>query len=112
MNESMGGTPLYKLTATEIARAIRARETTCKAVTRACLDRIAERDQDVQAVGVFGPRPGDRGRENEGPLNPQGALFGVPFNVKDIIDTSNMPTEYGSRYTPDSAHAPMQRVLR
>jgi amidase len=25
-----------------------------------------------------------------------GALIGVPFNVKDIIDTSDMPTEYGS----------------
>src|SRR6185503_2270186 len=26
----------------------------------------------------------------------RGPLFGVPFNAKDIIDTSDMPTAYGS----------------
>jgi Asp-tRNA(Asn)/Glu-tRNA(Gln) amidotransferase A subunit family amidase len=27
---------------------------------------------------------------------PSGPLHGVPFGIKDIIDTYNMPTEYGS----------------
>ncbi len=89
-------TPLYKLTATEIVKAICSGETTCEAVTRACLDRIAERDRDVQAWEYIDPDQAiaaARARDRE---TRRGPLFGVPFNVKDIIDTSDMPTEYGS----------------
>ncbi len=41
--------PLNEWTATEIVAGIDAGTTTCEAVTRACLDRIAERERDVQA---------------------------------------------------------------
>jgi Asp-tRNA(Asn)/Glu-tRNA(Gln) amidotransferase A subunit family amidase len=90
------GKRLNQLTATEIVQAIRSGDTTSEAVTRACLDRIAERERDVQAWQYINPdqaiaaaRARDRSRGD-------GALFGVPFNVKDIIDTADMPTEYGS----------------
>ena len=90
------GKLLNQLTATEIVQAIRAGETTCEAVTRACLDRIAERECDVQACQYIDPNQAiaaARARDRSGR---GGALFGVPFNVKDIIDTADMPTEYGS----------------
>lgn len=96
MSELRVRTPLHQLTATEIVSAIRSGETTCEAVTRACLDRIAERDAQVQAWEYIDPDQAisaARARDREGKGGP---LFGVPFNVKDIIDTSDMPTTYGS----------------
>lgn len=87
---------LNELTATEVVAAVKAGRTTCEAVTRACLERIEARDRDVQAWQYINPdqaiaeaRARDRGDKS-------GALVGVPFNVKDIIDTGDMPTEYGS----------------
>lgn len=89
-------TRLHELTATEIVAAIRSGRTTCEAVTRACLERIAERDPQVLAWQHVEPdaaiaRARALDRSGSG-----GPLFGVPFNAKDVIDTSDMPTEYGS----------------
>ncbi|MBI3918577.1 MAG: amidase [Betaproteobacteria bacterium] len=89
-------TVLNRLTATEIVAAVRSGRTTCEAVTRACLERIAERDALVQAWQYLNPDQAiaeakERDRSTRG-----GPLIGVPFSVKDIIDTSDMPTEYGS----------------
>ena len=91
--------PVAKLnewTAIEIVAAIAAGRTTCEAVAHACLDRIREREPEVQAWQYLDPeqviaqaRARDRGGR-------RGHLHGVPFGVKDIIDTCDMPTEYGS----------------
>jgi Asp-tRNA(Asn)/Glu-tRNA(Gln) amidotransferase A subunit family amidase len=88
--------PLNQLTATEIVGAIRAGETTCEAVTRACLERIAERERDVQAWQYIDPDQAIAAARARDRAGGDGALLGVPFNVKDIIDTADMPTEYGS----------------
>ena len=42
-------TPLHDLTATDIVAAVRSETTTCEAVTRACIDRIAKREPQVLA---------------------------------------------------------------
>jgi amidase len=88
--------PLNELSATEIANKIATGETTCEAVVRDCLARIAARDNVVKAFVNFDPelalaqaRAIDRGPR-------QGPLHGVPIGVKDIIDTADMPTEMGS----------------
>jgi Asp-tRNA(Asn)/Glu-tRNA(Gln) amidotransferase A subunit family amidase len=85
-----------ELTATEIVRAVGSREVTCEAVARACLERIGQREPAVQAWQFLDPdlvlaqaRALDR-RGTSGPLQ------GVPVGMKDIIDTHDMPTEYGS----------------
>jgi amidase len=87
---------LNELTATDIAQGVAAGNFTAEAVTRACLDRIAEREPIVQAWVNLDPdhalaqaRALDRGPN-------RGALHGVPLGVKDIIDTVDFPTEMGS----------------
>ena len=53
---------------------------------KACLNRIEERDPSVQAwVQVLPQEPTGIGR-----------LSGIPFGVKDIIETKGLATEFGS----------------
>ena len=88
--------PLNQLTATETVHAIGAGKTTAEAVARACLDRIAEREPRVEAWQFIDPDhviAQARALDRSGTV---GALQGVPIGFKDIIDTADMPTEYGS----------------
>lgn len=87
---------LNELTATEIVAAIGAGRTTCEAVARACLERIEAREPRVQAwAHLDGERVIARARAlDRGAV--RGPLHGVPFGVKDIIDTCDLPTEYGT----------------
>jgi amidase len=107
--------PLHELTATGIVESITAGQTSCEAVARACLERIAAREPQVQAWQYLDPeqviaqaRALDRGGR-------RGPLIGVPFALKDIIDTCDMPTEYGSpiykghRPAADAACAALSR---
>jgi amidase len=90
-------TRLNELTATEMAAAIASGSTTSEAVVRACIERIEAREPQVLAWQYFNAeqaiaqaRAADRGGGR------RGALGGVPFGIKDIIDTCDMPTEMGS----------------
>ncbi|MSQ52498.1 MAG: amidase [Betaproteobacteria bacterium] len=89
-------TPLHRLTATEIVAAVSRGATSAEAVARACLDRIAEREPHVKAWQYWDP---DQVLAQARVLDHaarSGPLAGVPFGIKDIIDTADMPTEYGS----------------
>jgi amidase len=89
-------TPLNELTATEIVQAIAAGEASCEAVARACLEHIAVREPRVLAWQYLDPeRVIEQARALDG-SGTRGPLHGVPFGIKDIIDTFDMPTEYGS----------------
>jgi Asp-tRNA(Asn)/Glu-tRNA(Gln) amidotransferase A subunit family amidase len=88
--------PLNELSATAIVAKIAAGETTCEAVTRDCIARIAARDGVVKAFVNF---DADHALEQARVLDrgpSRGPLHGVPIGVKDIIDTFDMPTEMGS----------------
>jgi Asp-tRNA(Asn)/Glu-tRNA(Gln) amidotransferase A subunit family amidase len=87
---------LNELSAAQAARAIAADETTCEALTAACLERIAERDEDVRAWAFIDRKQAlEQARELDR-MPRRGRLHGVPFGIKDIIDTADLPTEYNS----------------
>jgi amidase len=89
-------TRLNELTATQIAEAVTTGKTTCEAVVRACLERIALREPEVQAWHYLNPEPVIEYARALDKSGRRGPLIGVPFGIKDIIDTSDMPTECGS----------------
>ncbi len=88
--------PLNELTATEIVAATAAGQTTSEAVVRACLDRIASRDGEVHAWAHLDPEAALAAARAADTNAQRGPLAGVPFGVKDIIDTFDLPTEWGT----------------
>ncbi len=92
----MKARPLNHWTATEIAAAVNAGGLTCEAVTRACLDRIAEREGDVRAWAHVDPERAIAAARTIDKAGAKGPLAGVPFGAKDIIDSADMPTEWGT----------------
>lgn len=92
--------PLTGLTATAAADLIRRGEITSEALVGACLDRVAARQDALQAFVHIDPdhalraaRAADQARiEGKG----TGRLHGVPVAIKDVIETADYPTEHGS----------------
>lgn len=87
---------LHQLSATELARGLQSRSLTAEAVARACLARVAERDGELRAwVHVDEAQVLAQARVlDQGPV--RGLLHGLPVGVKDVFDTHDMPTQYGS----------------
>lgn len=83
-------------TARGIAAAVRAGILRPEAVAEAYLDRIAQREPDLHAFAFHDPA----GVRAEAAGRTAGLLAGVPVGVKDVLDTGDMPTEYGSRAYP------------
>jgi Asp-tRNA(Asn)/Glu-tRNA(Gln) amidotransferase A subunit family amidase len=84
------------LTATEMSRRLAAGETTSEALVAACLGRIAAREDAVGAWTWIDPEAAlARARAADREAR-RGPLHGIPVAIKDIIDTADMPTEYGS----------------
>ena len=92
----MTETPLHQLTASEIVAAIAARKTTAEAVARACLEHIAAREPQVEAWQFLDPDLVIQQARALDASGKGGALQGVPVGMKDIINTADMPTEYGT----------------
>jgi Asp-tRNA(Asn)/Glu-tRNA(Gln) amidotransferase A subunit family amidase len=88
--------PLNELSAGEIAAKIASGETTCEAVVRDCVGRIAARDDVVKAFVDFDPKLALAQARALDRAPSRGPLHGVPVGVKDIIDTFDMPTQMGS----------------
>ncbi len=88
--------PLNELSATEIASKIAAGETTCEAVVRDCLARIAARDKVVKAWVNFDQKLALAQARALDRAAARGPLHGVPIGLKDTIDTFDRPTEMGS----------------
>ncbi len=88
--------PSNELSATEAARRIASGRLTSEALVEACLARIFQREGDVRAWAALDPELALRQARarDKGPR--LGPLHGVPFAVKDILDTADLPTEYGS----------------
>ncbi len=89
--------PLNTLCAGQIAQMIRDGETTAAAVMAACLEHITQRESDVGAfIHLDAERAMERAKAaDKSPSD--GLLHGVPFGIKDIIDTADYPTGWGSQ---------------
>jgi Asp-tRNA(Asn)/Glu-tRNA(Gln) amidotransferase A subunit family amidase len=86
------------LTVVESARSLAAGESTVESIVRACLERIEAREPTVKAWEYLDPeRALARAIElDRVPSAARGPLHGIPLAVKDIFDTFDMPTGYGS----------------
>ena len=102
--QSNGSVPmknaLTELTGTEAARKIREGLVSSAELVKACLTRIEDTDGQLKAWAHLDPeaalaRAGelDAIRQSGKPI---GVLHGVPIGLKDIIDTSDLPTECGT----------------
>ena len=85
-----------ELGAGQIVAKIAAGETTCEAVMRDCIERIAARDGVVKAWVNFNPELALAQAHALDREPRRGPLHGVPIGIKDVIDTFDMPTEMGS----------------
>jgi len=90
----------FQMTAAEAARMIRDREISAEELVRSCLARIAARDADVRAWLYLDPdlaiRRAREADKHQAAGLPLGPLHGIPFGVKDVIDTLDMPTTQNS----------------
>ncbi|WP_100811633.1 amidase [Microbacterium sp. BR1] len=97
---------LWRLSATELAAGIRAREFSSREVVDAHLDRISAVNGDVNAATVVfvdqARDAADRADRVVAEGAPMGPLHGVPFTVKENIDLAGSATTQG---VPALAHA-------
>lgn len=82
------------LSAVELARRIEAGELSPRAVIELCADVIAAGEKDVGAFAALDLDGARHAAEN--PRLAAMPLRGLPVGFKDIFDTADFPTEYGS----------------
>ena len=91
---------LTHLGAVEAAAAIRDGQITSEELVDACLARIEETEESVQAWAFLDPQHARKQARFADEMRSRGqalgALHGVPVGIKDIIDTADMPTEDGT----------------
>jgi Asp-tRNA(Asn)/Glu-tRNA(Gln) amidotransferase A subunit family amidase len=87
---------ISRLSSNEALRRMEAGELTAETLVNAFIDRILERDALIGAWAYLErdlvlrhAREIDRGTW-------RGKLHGIPVDIKDVIDTAEMPTEYNS----------------
>ncbi len=84
------------LSAAALAAAIREGRLTAERATAACLARIEAREGEVRAWEWLNADRALRLARARDAEAPRGPLHGVPVGIKDLIDTADMPTAYGS----------------
>lgn len=92
----MSSPKLHELGAAQAAALLQRRELKAEDLVRACLERVAARDDDIHAfthVDAVSALAQARALD-AGPV--RGPLHGLPLGVKDLFDTTDLPTAYGS----------------
>jgi Asp-tRNA(Asn)/Glu-tRNA(Gln) amidotransferase A subunit family amidase len=106
----------HRLPATTLVRLIEDGDLTAETVVESCLARIAEREPVVRAWShLAGEAALAQARERDR-SSKQSLLNGVPFGLKDIFDSADIPTAYGSpiyvgcRTTADASASALPRA--
>lgn len=103
---------------TELHNRLLAGSLTSTELTRQCLDRIAEQNDQLRAVLTVDPTALEQAAEADRRIQdgrPLGFLDGIPILVKDNIDTAGLATTCGSRLLlgrPPAQDAQVIRLLR
>ncbi len=87
---------LATLSATQAAKALAQRDIKAEDLLLDCLNQIGMREPKVQAWVSFAKvHAQTQARDlDRGPI--QGILHGLPIGIKDLFDTHDLPTNYGS----------------
>ena len=91
-----GASGPWALSALAAAQAIAAGTLTSEALVRSCLDRVAEREPASHAWVYLDPQSALAEARARDAVPAMGPLHGIPVGVKDMFDTAEMPTAYGS----------------
>ena len=87
----------FRLTAKEAAKQIADGKLTSEKLVASCLERIKAREPEVGAWFFLDPELAlSQARALDNASTPHGPLHGIPIGVKDVLDTADMPTGYGS----------------
>jgi Asp-tRNA(Asn)/Glu-tRNA(Gln) amidotransferase A subunit family amidase len=93
---------LAALSLTEATADIRAGRITSAELVTDCLKRIEDVDPDVEAWAFLDRdyvlRQAEAADDHRRQGKATGPLHGVPIGIKDIFDTGDMPTEFGSPF--------------
>lgn len=110
---------LADLTIAELARRLKARRVTVLDAVEACLERIRERDRELNAfISVAAEHAREEAAQADAAIRRgryRGPLHGVPVSVKDLIDVAGQPTTAASRVRVNelaSGDAPIVERLR
>lgn len=105
----------YLLSATEAIKKIQANELSSEELIRSCIERIEEKESITHAwVSSNFSAAIERARYLDRSAN-LGLLHGIPFGAKDLFDTHDFPTTYGSpiyannRPLTDAVHIALMR---
>ena len=105
----------HRLSATEMVGRIEAGSLTAEAVVHSCLERIRDREPVVRAWAHIAA---DAALGAARSARRDTLMKGIPFGIKDIFDTAEMPTGYGSPivarhcWSPVSGSMAITRPLR
>ena len=85
----------YEMTACDAVERIRARDMSTSELVQSCLSRIQALEP---TIGAWAHVAGAAALTAARSVDPAaaGAILGIPIGVKDVIDTADMPTEYGT----------------
>lgn len=94
------------LTACQARSQLDREEITSEKLVLDCLNRIKDRDADIEAWVYLDPELALEQAKTRDREQPKGLLHGIPVGIKDIYDTYDMPTSYGTNihknHRPDS----------
>jgi Asp-tRNA(Asn)/Glu-tRNA(Gln) amidotransferase A subunit family amidase len=82
----------------QMAREIRDGRVTAEAIMQSCLERIEQRESEVGAFICYDADAALAAACLADQTEPKGLLHGVPFGIKDIINTDQFPTGWGTTF--------------
>ncbi len=98
-----------ELSVSTLSRMISEGSTSSTEIVQACLARIAEREDTVGAWQYLNPDQALAQAAERDATPSRSPLHGIPVGLKDVIETADMPTTYGSPIYQD--HMPSEDAL-